>query len=544
MFLRWAGFFSVLLVLPMGFLLHDGFAQSQTSDAPVSLGAPSVTIAPTSPSSDTSYEKYLKKVSDWNLHLGTHERVSINVVGNTVDLDRHKHSDQDVYLGYVYDFTVDIRHISGFELHSFIERRGRADYDAPLWGNQSINTIFGRYGWYNGTDIFPRVRNFWGEIPLTPSRDLILKVGLFAYGREVGNRIAMGGKYENYGATLARKGEQIDWNLHWEAEDLNNRIHLGKVINQDKVARYNGTLAYFQAADATIKFGKNLEQKLQPYIGWLQDVTPRTKQVSQFTERTDRYSLIQPGIYLNYKLWRLTFGFENAWSLGAARSSDQAIFNSIVNEGYFYASDVSLDLGSFKPKFKWFVASGNDAINSTNWNTLSLPGDRNRAFSVFSPTNTNLTDTHYQKQWGPYVAMAGGYAVNFGLQRPGTFLDPYIFENLNAYSTGFDFTPIDKVYVGIDYWYLQAREPGFGLNSLRLPTKFSKDLGNEIDYFVSYQLTKRVKLSLLGGWFFPGGYYREKRGDTAQNNIFAPTPRRDGKADMAYQVEMAIDITF
>ena len=94
---------------------------------------------------------YTQKLSDWALHLGTHLRTSYNVLGNTVDLDHKNGTDDTQYLGYAYDFAVDLRHISGIEVYSFIERRGRADYDAPLASSQPIKTIFGKYHLYNGT---------------------------------------------------------------------------------------------------------------------------------------------------------------------------------------------------------------------------------------------------------------------------------------------------------------------------------------------------------------------------------------------------------
>lgn len=501
--------------------------------------APSFAEAYLKDISPSAADDYTKKLHDWAFHFGTHLRTSYNLLGNTVDLDRNKGADEVQYLGYVYDFTIDIRHISGVEVYGFIERRGRADYDSPLWGSRSIETIFGQYHYYRYTDMFPRVRELWAEIPLNRTRSYTLKVGLFPYGREIGNRMVMGGKYENYGFTLARKGERVDWNLHWEAEDINNRIHLGKVIDFDKVNRYNDTDAFFQAADLNLKFGKNLEHRFQPYIGWLADWTSTPNRANAFTKVVDSEALITPGLYLNLNFGRFSFGFEAARNFGAGFSST----GDVKHEGYLYISDVSVNLGSFKPKFKWLVTSGN-RLDETNFASPTLPGKKNRAFSVFSPNNKNLTDSHYPKQFGPFVAMAGGYAANFGVQRPGTFGDPFLFENLYAYTTGFDFTPYDKIYVGIDYWYLRSKEAGFGRNDLGQISKFPKDLGNEIDFFISYELTKHIKLSVLSGYFIPGRYYKQRRGDNSSTNIFAPTPRRDGKADVAYQLEAGLDISF
>lgn len=477
--------------------------------------------------------------SNWTFSREVHLRTSYNFVGNTVDLDSKKNDDKTSYLGYAYDFTLDLRHIQGAEFYAFIERRGRADYDAPLTGDRSIHSLFGRYHWYNQGDMTPRLREYWLEVPLTTTQDLNFKTGLYPYGREIGNRIALGGKYENYGITASGIAESFDWNIHWEKEDLNNRIHLGKVIDFDKVNRFNDTSAYFYAGDVNFKLGK---QNLQFYCGWLQDWTPEGSRTSQFSTSVKKEDLITPGGYLNFNLGDFTLNFEGARNLGKALAVNDAQ-QDIEHKGYLMVADAKYNVGNFKPKAKFIVASGNK-FDEKNFNEVTLSSNENNAFSVFSPLNSNLTDSHYQKQFGPYVAMAGGYAVNFGVSRPGTFGDPFVFENLLATTFGFDYTPVEKVYIGIDFWLLRAKESAYGLDVNGRVKEFSKDLGQEVDLFVSYQLTKNVKLSILGGYFMPGDYYTEVRTDTAATNIFAPTPRRDGKADEAYQLELGMDITF
>lgn len=486
------------------------------------------------------YNSPEKESSNWAFSPGVHLRTSYNFVGNTVDLDTARNDDKTSYLGYAYDFTFDLRHLDGLEFYAFVERRGRADYDAPLTGERSIHSLFGRYHWYNQGDMTPRLREYWFDIPLTGTQDVDFKLGLYPYGREIGNRIALGGKYENYGTTASGVTELVDWNLHWEKEDLNNRIHLGKVIDFDKVNRFNDTSAYFYAGDATFKLG---QQKLQLYCGWLQDRTPENSRLSKYATAVKKENLITPGGYLNLNLGSLNLGFEGARNFGRAQAVNEAK-EDIEHKGYLIVADAQYKLiGAFKPKAKFIVASGNE-FDETNFNQVTLSSDENNAFSVFSPLNTNLTDSHYQKQFGPYVAMAGGYAVNFGVSRPGTFGDPFIFENLVATTLGFDYTPADKVYIGVDYWWLRAKESGYGLDKNGRIKELDKDLGQEVDLFASYQLTKNVKLSALGGVFFPGDYYKEVRTDTAATNIFAPTPRRDGEANKAYQLELGMDITF
>lgn len=475
---------------------------------------------------------------DWAFHVGTHLRTSFNTLANTVDLNKEDPDDCNYYMGYAYDFTFDVRHLSGMEIYAFIERRGRADYDAPLWGEKGLNTLFGRYRWYREENVFPHIRELWIEWPLTPARDLRFKCGLFPYGREVGHKIALGGKYENYGVSLSGDSEAVDWNLHWEVEDYSNRIHLGKVPNFDiEKNEYDVESAYFTAADATYKLGGH---RIQGYFGWLRDYTSSNARDNKFATRVKEENLFTAGTYVVLNIDRLSLGFEGARNFGKAESVTDTR-DDVEHRGYLIIADASYDLGSFKPKCKFFLASGNE-INESN-NTFSITSDTNDAFSVFSPLNVNLTDSHYQKQFGPYVAMAGGYAVNFGVARPGTFGDPFLFENIVAYTVGFDYTPMDKVYVGVDYWYLHSKEPGHGLDSAGRAEKFSRDLGQEIDIFASYQLTPNIKLSLLGGYFFPGDYYKVGR-MAGESNAYSPTPRRDGDADGAYQLELGMDVTF
>jgi len=56
-------------------------------------------------------------------------------------------------------------------------------------------------------------------------------------------------------------------------------------------------------------------------------------------------------------------------------------------------------------------------------------------------------------------------------------------------------------------------------------------------------LNKNVKLGFLGGYFFPGRYYKERRDDT-QGSLLSPFVRGDGDADNAYQVELVMEVTF
>jgi hypothetical protein len=51
-----------------------------------------------------------------------------------------------------------------------------------------------------------------------------------------------------------------------------------------------------------------------------------------------------------------------------------------------------------------------------------------------------------------------------------------------------------------------------------------------------------MMISLLGGYFIPGKYYKEKRDDTP--SLFSPYVRGDGNTDSAYQIELSVEFNF
>jgi hypothetical protein len=68
-------------------------------------------------------------------------------------------------------------------------------------------------------------------------------------------------------------------------------------------------------------------------------------------------------------------------------------------------------------------------------------------------------------------------------------------------------------------------------------------LGKEIDLFLDYQLNGNVLISLAGGYFVPGKYYKEERDDKG-GSLFSPYVRGDGKADNAYQIELSVELKY
>ena len=141
----------------------------------------------------------------------------------------------------------------------------------------------------------------------------------------------------------------------------------------------------------------------------------------------------------------------------------------------------------------------------------------------------------------PIVAMGGGYGLNYGVPRPGTFFSAD-FENLIMPSIGFDYNFTDKLCVSLYGYYLRAFNRPVG--TLYGESKYlSQDLGMEADLFVDYKATEHIKVGFLAGYFIPGRYYKEKR-DDENGSPFSPFVRGDGSANNAYQLEFYVELTF
>ena len=137
--------------------------------------------------------------------------------------------------------------------------------------------------------------------------------------------------------------------------------------------------------------------------------------------------------------------------------------------------------------------------------------------------------------------MGGGYGLNYGVPRPGTFFSAD-FENLIMPSIGFDYNFTDKLCVSLYGYYLRAFNRPVG--TLYGESKYlSQDLGMEADLFVDYKATEHIKVGFLGGYFIPGRYYKEKR-DDENGSPFSPFVRGDGSANNAYQLEFYVELTF
>jgi hypothetical protein len=107
---------------------------------------------------------------------------------------------------------------------------------------------------------------------------------------------------------------------------------------------------------------------------------------------------------------------------------------------------------------------------------------------------------------------------------------------------GFDFQATKKLSLCLYEYYLSAFQRGAG--TFEGEAKYlSRDLGFETDLFIDYKINQNILISLLGGYFLPGKFYKEKRSDT-EGSLLTPFVRGDGNADPAYQVELALEFQF
>ena len=109
-------------------------------------------------------------------------------------------------------------------------------------------------------------------------------------------------------------------------------------------------------------------------------------------------------------------------------------------------------------------------------------------------------------------------------------------------SLGLDFQATDKLCIGVDGYYILSFARGAGtLNGEgRL---LSRELGQEVDVSVEYQLNPGTLINLLAGYLRPGRFYREERDDFS-GSLLTPFVRGDGDADPAYQIELAVELKF
>jgi len=296
----------------------------------------------------------------------------------------------------------------------------------------------------------------------------------------------------------------------------------------------------FFATDAKISVG---QATFWPYVGMLADYTSSGKRDNLFAAPVKKDLLGTFGMAWEYAGDDFTLKLEAARNFGYAQSEDSE-YKDIEHTGYMFYSGFNYVLGKFVPELQFLFCSGNKT-------TLDVAGEpdgvyvsgKNRAFSYSSPTNRYLSDAVSSSNVDmlPIVAMGGGYGLNYGVPRPGTFYSGD-FEDLIMPAMGFDYNFTDKLCVSLYGYYLRAFNRPVGIWDGQ--SKYlSRDLGWEADLFVGYKANEHVNVGFLGGYFIPGRYYKERRSDV-EGSPFSPYVRGDGSANNAYQLEFYVELKF
>lgn len=466
-------------------------------------------------------------------------RTDLVTFKNVVDLDSKNKDDSTVYLGIDYSIGL-LTNIKNHDAKFFLrlERNGPFDYDAPLFVHNTLMTSSGVVEAYRNDELLPQLEEFWLDTPLP--KDLKFKIGLYTY--EVGNGFSLNGSYENYGFTIYRELENATWRLYYCRPDVVYKNDLGPRIRQDQEQeiQYNHNASNFFATDFNFRLGKDL---INPYIGVLADYTSPGKRDNLFSAPVKKDILGTVGFSWNGEKNNFTYSLELAHNFGQAESSDPD-FKDIYHTGYLFFTDLGYRLKKITPSFQFLLCSGNKVTPDMAENEdTTLTSGKNRAFSYFSPFDLNLSDSisAVNADARPIVAMGSGYGLNYGVPRPRTFYSSD-YDNLIMPSLGFDFKPIEKLDIDLRGYYLLSFERGVGtLNGVG--KYLSRELGSEIDLLVEYSINEHMIINLLGGVFLPGRFYKEER-DDASGSLFAPFLRGDGKANKAYQVELALEFNF
>lgn len=458
---------------------------------------------------------------------------------NVVTLDSANSDDKTTYLGIDYSLGFDLEFKNdGPQFYVKLERNGPYDYDAPLFIENTLMTYGGAIQRYRNKELLPQVEEFWLDIPFLGSARF--RSGLYLY--EVGNGFSLNGSYENYGATLYQDSGDFSWRLYYCRPDIVYKIHRGPVISQEEEQGmyYEPNAANFFSLDAKFKFDKH---SLWPYIGVITDYTSPGKRFNIFSAPVKKEILGTFGVAWDYSNEILSLKAEAARNFGKAVSINSD-FKDVEHTGYLLYGEADLLLGKFTPYLKFLAASGNKVTpEMAQSGATTLTSGKNRAFSYFSPLNENLGDsvTSSNVDMLPIIAMGAGYGLNYGVPRPTTF-SPGDFENLLMPCFGFGLEVNPKISVQFDFYYLSSFNKAVGMY-LGRSKYLSRELGYETDLIVDYQLNKNILISFLGGYFIPGGYYKERRDDTG-GSLLSPYLRGDGDADCAYQLELAFEITF
>jgi hypothetical protein len=471
-------------------------------------------------------------------------RLSYIALGHVQTLDYNDKNDVQNYMGYQWNAGLGAVYKEEYKGYIKMASYGPTYFDAPIAPYGPVHTGAGDVGEYWGKKLLPRLHEWWIDVPLGFAA-LRAKTGLFQH--VVASGLALGGFYNNYGVNLYYESPEIDWTFRFTVPDIEQKWYLGpKLIAEKEVfnIRYDSK-AYFFETDATVTIS---DLVIRPYLGLLADMTPWARRSGVYAQRIDKEYLGTYGGKVDLLSGDFFIEAEAAGNFGKAYSVDEDR-PDITHSGYMFWFGVSYNYDDkITPRAKFYYISGNK-FTGDDITAGQISPSRNKEFSVYSPTNSNLADTHYQAfDTGPVVFASMGNGMNTGIPRPNTFGDPYIMTNLIAPNIGIDINPTDKLTVSFDYWYLNSQTPPIGADydaekDSYSPYTLPSFLGNEINLFVEYRPTENMALSFLGGIFFPGEYYRKDRGDADVLGVIS-APRFDGGASNAWQAETAITFSY
>ena len=479
----------------------------------------------------------LLETRTYALSMETYLRTDLVTYKNVDDLNSKNKDDHTTYIGIDYSLSWDLKpKEDGPEFYLKFERHGPGDYSAPLFINNTLINSGGRIEKYRNTQLLPDLEEAWIDAPLV--KGFGFKAGLYTY--EVANGFSLNGAYKNYGATLYQELDSVRWRIYYCRPEIYYKHKPGPKVPQDAAQgyEYNTNASNFFSLDA--RFGRG-ENYIQPYIGVLADYTSSGKRDNIFSAPVKEDLLGTIGFGGAVKNDKLFGKFELAHNFGEGLSTDSS-YKNITHTGYFAYAEAGAYIKKFSPSIQFLLASGNK-VSPDEAQDSTLPGGKNRAFSSYSPLNQNLGDTisAANAEARPVVLMGAGFGLHNGLPRPKSLADSD-FDNLIMPSIGMDIDLTQKLKVGLRNYYAMSFARPVGMlddNAVYL----SRELGDEIDFWADYKLNKNITLSFLGGYFFPGAYYKENRSDT-DGSLLSPCVSGSGDPDSAFQLEFSVECTF
>ncbi|MBF0569721.1 MAG: hypothetical protein HQL18_02975, partial [Candidatus Omnitrophica bacterium] len=397
--------------------------------------------------------------ASFKLTMAPYLRTDVISMSNTTDLDSKLKDDKTTYFGIDYSNAFDLQFKNnGPEFFLKLERNGPYDYDAPIFVHNTLTTSSGRVDRYRDAELLPHIEEAWGDAPLGVF-DTHVKAGIFTYG--VGHNLVLNGSYENYGVNLYRKNDTLAWSLYYCHPDWANKTFLGPRVHQERDQGIDYQYNKANSFATNVSYSPRENTTMQPYCGGLADSSGDTR-TNLFPGAIKSDLLGTVGFSADTTIEKFSLGFEAARNFGKAKSGDPA-YDDITHSGYMLYGSAGYDLKKLKPHVRCVFASGNKVSTDMVDGGNTFNSTKNRAFSVYSPANTNLSDSIYPAAKNiPIVAMGAGYGLNYGIGRPTTAGDPRMFDNLLMPGLGFEYQWTEKFSTTVDWWYLRSVERGVG----------------------------------------------------------------------------------